>query len=729
MAQGNHLLTIPKQQGLFTTIKNDDSPVEDEDEEETEEDVRFIPRCSPVPRKRGPSITDETAEYMRIRLALPPRRVSFADTAGGDLVDVREIAVFDTADEEDNADWEEEEEKCRRAYLQPVYRVWPEFQTRAESDLTLAVRANKVEVEKVTAVQDEPLAFDALICVLNVSYHKCVYVRSTMDGWITHTDSAAEYVQGSHDGDTDKFSARLSFAEPYLFSGARIDFVVRYETSDGEFWANNSGRNYSVTLVVSYEEDTVPVNKVDDREIKGILKLPRYRAEDDSDFYPDTDDGNGDNAEREAATAIFSPVCPLVIEPEIDIEIPEAMISSSKTKEDPTIAEFPLLSADRQDEHPLQNLPKSPSQTAHLEKGQSRKLLIPTVNITVSIQNETPDNYPTPNSDKHFVHSAEPNQPFCPNQDNLDITLPAMFPSIQDMGEDHRENDEIQPGERRMTQLQGHTSDLETEIDNTDSSLQELLESTQQCSLIELITANASKSEGDFSHSTGHDILFEESHEPLLENREMQMIRRETCGKEQAGLMVGEVPDMIASSMRKPFEPTDLGQTRQDIVTPNVPCPPRTPDSELAEYQQQDQGPEPVVKEVPEVLSVNIDTPSGSECASHKVESPMLTSISSATVAPEAGKPSLTQEEPLFNEEFELHYNDPASIKKQEVLESHPALSCKTLETSNDEVDVILHKTLIPSFAFLSASVCFIIGFHEPSIFLIMALFLVSLCF
>lgn len=284
MAQGNHFLTIPQQEGLFTTIKSgragetrDESAVEDEDEEETEEDVRFIPRCSPVPRKRGPSITDETAEYMRIRLALPLRRVSFADGAGRELVDMREFAAFDSDDEDDNANWEEEEAKCRRAYLQPVYRVWPEFQTRVGSDLKLAVRANKVEVEKVTAVQDEPLSFDALICVLNVSYHKCVYVRSTMDGWNTHSDSVAEYVQGSHDGDTDQFSVRLSFAEPYLFNGARIDFVVRYETSNGEFWANNSGRNYSVVLVVSYEEDKSPVDKVDDREIKGILKPPRYR--------------------------------------------------------------------------------------------------------------------------------------------------------------------------------------------------------------------------------------------------------------------------------------------------------------------------------------------------------------------------------------------------------------------------------------------------------------------
>ncbi|MCJ8734924.1 hypothetical protein PDJAM_G00240850 [Pangasius djambal] len=328
-----------------------------------------------------------------------------------------------------------------------------------------------------------------------------------------------------------------------------------------------------------------------------------------------------------------------------------------------------------------------------------------------------------------------------------------MFPSTQDMGEDdseelnnHGENDEIQSGERRVAQLQDQTSDT-MEADNTKSSLQEMQESTQQCSLNELITASASKDEGDSHHSTGHDTLFEESHEPLLENLEMQMIKHDTMvrreTKEQAGLWVGEVPHMIGSCIWQPFEPTNLGQTREDSVIQNVPNPPRAPDPEVTEYQQQGQGPEPELKEVPEVLSVNVDTPSGSERAAPKEESPILTSLSSATatsqsltttvqaVEPEGGdgEPSMTQEEPLSSEELEFeYYDDPASFQKQEGLESQPALPCKTLETSDTDVDVILGKTLIPSFAFLCATVCLIVGFHEPSIFLIMAL-LVSLCF
>lgn len=281
MAQGsnNNFLTIPSQEGLFRTVRVERSDEEnnDEDDEETEEDVRLIPRCSPVPRKRGSSIADETAEYMRIRLALPNRRVSFADNTGGELVDVRMFVPFDSDEEQDETRWEEEEARYQKAYREPTYRVLPEFQALAGTELVLSVHTNKLEVESVTSVPDEPLAFDVLMRVLNISFHKSVYVRSTMDGWITHFDYPAEYVQGSNDGETDKFSVKLSFAPPYLFNGARIDFVVRYETSDGEFWANNSGKNYSITLLQSYEEVKTQSTYEENNELRGILKPPRYR--------------------------------------------------------------------------------------------------------------------------------------------------------------------------------------------------------------------------------------------------------------------------------------------------------------------------------------------------------------------------------------------------------------------------------------------------------------------
>ncbi|EPY72946.1 protein phosphatase 1 regulatory subunit 3F [Camelus ferus] len=44
--------------------------------------------------------------------------------------------------------------------------------------------------------------------------------------------------------------AQLPFAEG-AGDGARLDFVVRYETPEGTFWANNHGRNYTVLLRIA----------------------------------------------------------------------------------------------------------------------------------------------------------------------------------------------------------------------------------------------------------------------------------------------------------------------------------------------------------------------------------------------------------------------------------------------------------------------------------------------
>lgn len=329
-------LTIPSQDGLFTAIKTGRSPeeaesrslsdnVDSDDEDDDTENVRLIPRCSPVPRKRGASIHDETAEYMRIHLALSAgKRVSFADTTGGELVDVKEFVAFDSDDEEDSARWEEEEAKYRKPGREPTYSVLPEFHAPAESALVQAVRTNKVEVEQMSPVEDEPLAFCGVVRVFNVSFHKAVYIRSTMDNWATYFDHPAEYVQGSHDGDTDQFSFKLSFAPPYTTHGSRIEFVVRYETSEGDFWANNSSMNYVVTLLLSYEEDSTQINR-DMPHVKGILKPPKaYSMEDVFDTEEEQEKKKEEAETSKPELVKPAPLCPIIIQPEIDIELIEA---------------------------------------------------------------------------------------------------------------------------------------------------------------------------------------------------------------------------------------------------------------------------------------------------------------------------------------------------------------------------------------------------------------------
>lgn len=284
MSNENNFLTLPSRQSFFTAIKNGrtpegscGSPVEDEDEEEVDE-TRLIPRSSPVPRKRGQSIFDETAEYMKMRMGLPSRRVSFADAGGGELVQVREFVAFES---NEGDELEEEQEQTTARYSlhnsEPIYSVRPDFHLPNDAELLLAVRNNKVELETVSSMEDEPLAFTGLIRVLNISFHKSVYVRFTMDGWRTFFDYPAEYLPGSNNVETDQFTFKLSFAQPYIFPGARIDFVVRYESAEGEYWANNCGKNYSVVLNLSCKQQSALGKEPGEEVMKGILKATSYR--------------------------------------------------------------------------------------------------------------------------------------------------------------------------------------------------------------------------------------------------------------------------------------------------------------------------------------------------------------------------------------------------------------------------------------------------------------------
>nr|XP_046200150.1 uncharacterized protein si:ch211-167b20.8 [Oncorhynchus gorbuscha] len=332
-------LTIPSQEGLFTKVKKEGSSGEggcydegqcnsDEEYEDREEtNVRLIPRCSPIPRKRGRSIYDETAEYLKIKDAIPSRRVSFADTTGRDLTDVKEFVQFDS-DDEDDARWEEEEAKYRPKIREPTYRINPEWTIPTAAALTKAVHINKVEVESVSPIEDEPLAFIVFIRVLNISFNKTVCIRSTMDSWSTYFDCPADYVQG--DGETDKFSFKLSFCPPYLHHGARIEFVVRYETPDGDYWANNSQLNYSVTLLVSYEDDVAQASPFDMPDLTSILKTESSYSMEDSDYFAQFPEKGEDEPVTKPVPDMLkpSPQCPVILQPELDIETADDIPSS-----------------------------------------------------------------------------------------------------------------------------------------------------------------------------------------------------------------------------------------------------------------------------------------------------------------------------------------------------------------------------------------------------------------
>ncbi|XP_034735301.1 uncharacterized protein ppp1r3ab isoform X2 [Etheostoma cragini] len=206
----------------------------DDDEHEVVNGIR--PKSSPLPRRKS-SVSDEDSEPE------PPlsgsRRVSFADAKGLSLVHVKE---FDTWDVPKLPLCDSSEGKGRDAeeyFLSPLTFSLP----LSNKELFVKVREQKLELEAIELLPGTTI-LKGVIRVLNISFDKTVYVRTTLDSWSSHFDLLAEYMPGSSDSLMDGFSFKLTLVPPFGEQGVRVDFCLRYETPVGTFWANNNESNY-----------------------------------------------------------------------------------------------------------------------------------------------------------------------------------------------------------------------------------------------------------------------------------------------------------------------------------------------------------------------------------------------------------------------------------------------------------------------------------------------------
>lgn len=229
-SEASSLLGVP---GLGTLELELDLDVDDDDGEVV---IGIRPKSSPLPRRK--SSDEEDSEP-----GPPPcgsRRVSFADSLGLTLVQVKE---FDTWDVPKLPVYEFSESKAKKdaedCFLSPLNFSRP----LSAEELLVRVQEQKVELDTVE-ILPETTTLRGVVRVLNVSFSKAVYVRTTLDTWSSHFDLLAEYMPGHSDSRTDCFSFKLTLVPPFGPQGARVDFCLRYETSAGTFWANNNDANY-----------------------------------------------------------------------------------------------------------------------------------------------------------------------------------------------------------------------------------------------------------------------------------------------------------------------------------------------------------------------------------------------------------------------------------------------------------------------------------------------------
>ncbi|XP_063165523.1 protein phosphatase 1 regulatory subunit 3A [Candoia aspera] len=234
-----------------------------------EEDVKAMHqhRFSPGPRRRTSDSSEEMEADVPSTIA---RKVSFADAFGFDLVSVKEFDTWDVPITLPNDDLEDEVLPVEEFYLTPLFLI-----PTTQEELLQNVRAHKVCLEVVEFLPGIT-CMKGIIRVLNVSFEKLVYVRMSLDNWLTYYDILADYMPNSCDGETDQFLFKISLVPPYQKEGAKVEFCIRYETSVGIFWSNNNHKNYILIChkkeTASSLEDNNLQEEVTNKHIKGCLK-------------------------------------------------------------------------------------------------------------------------------------------------------------------------------------------------------------------------------------------------------------------------------------------------------------------------------------------------------------------------------------------------------------------------------------------------------------------------
>lgn len=167
------------------------------------------------------------------------RKVSFADAFGLNLVSVKEFDNAEATESEVSQPLESEAaHPSEEFYMSSLFTV-----PSSPEELDQRLQAQMVELESIELLPGTT-TLRGVIRVVNLCYNKSVYARMTLDRWTSYFDLLAEYVPGSSDRKTDRFTFKYTLVPPFEREGTRVEFSLCYQTSLGTFWANNKEMNY-----------------------------------------------------------------------------------------------------------------------------------------------------------------------------------------------------------------------------------------------------------------------------------------------------------------------------------------------------------------------------------------------------------------------------------------------------------------------------------------------------
>ncbi|CAI2351064.1 unnamed protein product [Caenorhabditis sp. 36 PRJEB53466] len=209
------------------------------------------------------------------------KRVRFADSLGLDLENLQYFVKEDLSQQQiirfsspPTSSFSSPPLIPKTRINQPAPRlVLHNFPYRSEHEYNEKTRETRV---CVTALRVSGSSIVGQVNLLNVAFNKEVVVRYTVDGWDSQDEVVASY---SHrmfaTEDIDAFN--FTIAIPIKVTEGKCEFCVQYRVAGDEYWDNNSGSNYVVTVSMSGagassllpRYGTMPVES--SRRVSGVL--------------------------------------------------------------------------------------------------------------------------------------------------------------------------------------------------------------------------------------------------------------------------------------------------------------------------------------------------------------------------------------------------------------------------------------------------------------------------
>lgn len=131
-----------------------------------------------------------------------------------------------------------------------------------------------VRVERIFLASDHQTLVGNIACA-NISFHKLVVARFTLDYWKTTSEVVAEFNHDvrkkQKDDGYDRFNFNIKLADQANLESKTLLLCVRYQVNGLEFWDNNNSMNYQVDFTKKVKQ------KGSKRSNGGLGAIPRSR--------------------------------------------------------------------------------------------------------------------------------------------------------------------------------------------------------------------------------------------------------------------------------------------------------------------------------------------------------------------------------------------------------------------------------------------------------------------